>query len=404
MALTSKRSTTGSTVRIGMRQYRAGAANPRTPVIGLEAEFTVYVQDEKQLPEKVFRSPKDLVGGAIIPRTGRSVHLPSGGALYFDTGVVEVATPIIEIEAGCCVRVVRSLWEQIAFVRKELDRWEQETGKTIRLEGFSTHYNISIPNGRRRDMWELARMLTFLLHPPVMLLAANRLSTGVGVRPRGNRLEVTVDFTPDPALMIATTTFIVGAILEVLSWPVANMEALRSRGIPMIAGFAPCKHTSRRGFLARFTCFPRNPFAADPNEANWGTTDGRTMSLRDMALEIAQPFRRTMKTVGDRSVVRHILAVLTGRARSLLDFAERPRKYEDAGRVIDWNRRQMRRLPRSRYEKVIRRVITHKPIQVGPSLYRPERMHGWYEVVFRDTRTGSRRVFNLDELVKHCAA
>ena len=65
---------------------------------------------------------------AKLPRTGRSYHLPSGGALYFDTGVVEVATPIIELEPACCLRVVRSLWEQIAFVREELDHWELRTG------------------------------------------------------------------------------------------------------------------------------------------------------------------------------------------------------------------------------------------------------------------------------------
>ena len=38
----------------------------------------------------------------------------------------------------------------------------------------------------------------------VMMLAANRKSTGIGVRPRGNRVEVTADFTPDASLMIAT--------------------------------------------------------------------------------------------------------------------------------------------------------------------------------------------------------
>ena len=65
--------------------------------IGLEAEFTLYVQDEKRLPEHVFRNPQAIVRERMLPRTGRSYHLPSGGALYFDTGVIEVATPIIEL-------------------------------------------------------------------------------------------------------------------------------------------------------------------------------------------------------------------------------------------------------------------------------------------------------------------
>ena len=31
-------------------------------------------------------------------RVGTSYHLPNGGALYFDTGVVEMVTPAMELE------------------------------------------------------------------------------------------------------------------------------------------------------------------------------------------------------------------------------------------------------------------------------------------------------------------
>lgn len=382
-----------------------GGEHPRIPVIGIESEFTLYVKDEKRKPEHVFRNPQAIVRERMLPRTGRSFHLPSGGALYFDTGVIEVATPIIELEPGCCVRAVRSLWEQIEFVRGELDHWEQTHNSTVRLEGFSTHYNVSIPAEIPLDevqMRHFALLLTYLLHAPVALLAANRLSTGVGVRPREQRLEVTVDFTPDPELMVATATLILGVVLDVLKWPEHTLAELKRRGFPVIAGFTPRKHTSRKGFLARADCFPRNPFAQDPTEHLWELIDGRQTSLRSMATEIAKPFRRSMATVADRPTVRHIFAVLTGRARSLLDFTERPSRYEDVGRVIDWNRRRMRHLPRSRYERVIARIITHRPIRVGSHEYRPERMRGWYEVIFRNTTTGHRRVFNLDDLVEHC--
>lgn len=400
-----------STPDVPLRRTRTGGkktpgVQPRIPVIGLEAEFSVYVKDEKCLPERVFRSPQKIVREKMIPRTGRSFHLPSGGALYFDTGVIEVATPIIEIEDGCCARVVRSLWEQIAFVRRELDHWEERSASAVRLEGFSGHYNVSIPEDRPLDqaqMHQLALLLTYLLHAPVMLLAGNRLSTGVGVRPREGRIEVTVDFTPDPWLTVATTTLIVGVILAVLEWPDFGLGRLQERGMPVIAGFHPRAHTSRKGYLARFDCFPKNPFVTDPNSVEWPTTDGRVLSLRQIASEIAAHFRGDIARVSDPSTSRYIFSVLIGRARSLLDFAERPRRYEDVGRIIDWQRRSVRHLPRSRYEKVIHRIITHRPIQVGTSWYKPERMRGWYEVVFRNTKTGDRRVFNLDDLVRHCA-
>jgi hypothetical protein len=87
----------------------------------------------------------------------------------------------------------------------------------------------------------------------------------------------------------------------------------------------------------------------------------------------------------------------------LLDFPARPPRYEDAGRRIDWNRRTHRTLPRSRYEQVIHRILTHRPIRVGASLYEPERMIGWHAVAFRHRQTGRRRTFTLDELAAHCA-
>ncbi len=370
-------------------------------MIGLEAEFTLYVGDEKRKPEEVFGTAQAFVRQKMLPRKGRSFQLPVGGAVYFDTGVIEVATPIIEIEPDCAVRAGRTLWEQIEFVRGELDAWETAHGQRVRLEGFSTHYNVSVPVERKLDaagLRKLARLLTYLLHPPVMLLATNKLSTGVGVRPRGNRLEVTADFTPDPDLMIAATSLITGIILAVLEWPSHDLAELERRGFPVIAGFRPCKHTSRQGFLARHVCFSRNPFAAEVNVQDWKLTDGRTRSLRQIAQEIARPFRRAIRAVTDAAAFTHIFEVLTGRARSLLDFPERPPRYEDAGRIIDWNRRGHRILPRSRYEQVIHRVLTHRPIRIGPAIYHPERMIGWYEIAFRHAQTGRRRIFTLDDL------
>lgn len=371
------------------------------PVIGLEAEFTLYVDEVKRLPEDVFGTAQKFVRQKMLPRKGRSFQLPVGGAVYFDTGVIEVATPIIEIEAGCAVRAGRTLWEQIEFIRGELDAWEIAHQQRMRLEGFSTHYNVSVPVERSLSparLRQAARMLTYLLHPPVMLLAANKLSTGIGVRPRGDRLEVTADFTPDPDLMIATASLITGIILAVLEWPVHSLAEMKRRGLPIIAGFSPCKHTSRKGFLARHFCFPRNPFAADVNEPDWRLVDGRHRSLRQVALEIAEPFREAIRTVTDDDAFTHIFEVLSGRARSLLDFPTRPARYEDAGRHIEWNRRTHRTLPRSRYEQIIHRVLTHRPIRIGSAVYEPERMIGWHAVAFRHRRTGRRRTFTLDEL------
>jgi hypothetical protein len=64
----------------------------------------------------------------------------------------------------------------------------------------------------------------------------------------------------------------------------------------------------------------------------------------------------------------------------------------------------MRHWSRSRYEKVIHRVIAREPMHLEKKRYRAERMNGWYQVDFREIGTGKLRTFNLDELVRLSAA
>src|SRR5947208_16939321 len=111
--------------------------------IGIEAEFVVVIDGVPVRPEDIFGSPRRIVRGPLLHRTGRSYHLPTGSAVYFDTGVIELATPMIELERGCAARAGRTLWESIQFMRHELDAWEASHGHDVQLSGFSTHYNVS---------------------------------------------------------------------------------------------------------------------------------------------------------------------------------------------------------------------------------------------------------------------
>src|SRR5678815_2900805 len=136
--------------------------------IGMEAEFAVIMDGAQVRPEDIFGSPRRFIREKMMHRKGRSYHLPTGGAVYFDTGVIEVATPVIEIDKGCAARAGRSLWESIRFLREELDAWERATGKDVHLAGFSTHYNISfdVPpemQGNGRTVEKLALLLSYVL-------------------------------------------------------------------------------------------------------------------------------------------------------------------------------------------------------------------------------------------------
>ena len=126
------------------------------PVGGLEAEFSLLVDGVRAKPEQLFGDPRGFIDLPLMHRTGRSFQLPNGAAVYFDTGVIEVATPVMELEQGCFGRLARSLDDAVTFVRHHLDRWEARAGRRIRLQGFSTHYNVSVarPRGRPRHRVE----------------------------------------------------------------------------------------------------------------------------------------------------------------------------------------------------------------------------------------------------------
>ncbi|CAN5459023.1 hypothetical protein BH24GEM3_BH24GEM3_20950 [soil metagenome] len=375
--------------------------------IGMEAEFSVYIDGQKVRPEKVFGDPRAFVRGELMHRKGTSYHLPTGGAVYFDTGVIEVATPVIEIAKGCAARAGRSLWEGILFLREELDHWERRTGREVRLEGFSAHYNISFElprhrQGRSRTVEKLAYLLTHLLPVPVMLLAANRRSTGIGVRPRGDRIEITADFTPSPSLMIATATLITGIVREVMTWPSFELEVLERTGLPIIAGFSPMPHTSRKGWLARWDRFPRSPFTADVDAPLWETADGRRLGLREIAGLTVRHFWHPIRRISDPFTFRLIGGVMAGRAPSLLDLHDRPPEYEHVGRLCTWeNLFPERVLSRSRYEQVLIHAIRGERLRMNGHWYRPIRMRGWSQVVFRREDTRTLHTFAIDLLLRH---
>ena len=384
-------------------RYRASGATPKRAVIGLEAEFNLLINGRRQRPESVFGTPSRLVRRRMIPRTGKSFQLPAGGAIYFDTGVIEVATPIVELEPGCCYQATRLLWEQIRYLRVELDHWGKRHKCHCQLQGFSTHYNFSFPDTRRsklRNPTKLAYLLAHILPAPVILLATNRQSSAVGVRPRRNRVEVTVDFTPDPVLMLATCVFIAGVVETVLRWQDFGLRQLERHRLPHVARFHLRRHSSRHGWRVTADSLGQNPFASDVNKPLWKLRDGRSLSLRAIAAETLRPFHRRIRQISDSSTLEHIGAVFAGDARSLLDFEKRPDTYDDIGHAIDWGRRRMRRWPRSKYEKIIHRMIARERMSIGQKRYQVDRMNGWYEVEFREVGTKRRRTFNLDELVR----
>ena len=139
-------------------------------------------------------------------------------------------------------------------------------------KGFSTHYNFSFPAARAsraRTSSKLGFLLTHILPLPALLLAANRKSSAIGVRPRGTRLEVTADFTPDAALMLATCAFIAGVAEGVMHWDHYGIDQIAAHNIPRVIPLRLRKHSSRRGWRVLRSSLQHDPFNTDPMAPIW---------------------------------------------------------------------------------------------------------------------------------------
>lgn len=320
---------------------RLGKTRLDMPVIGMESEFNVWLDEVEINPEPYWKHPSAFIDQPLLKREKTSLQLPTGGAVYFDRGVIEVVTPVIELAPHSTARMVRNLWEQIGFVRDQLTNWGKKTGHTVRLKAYSSHFNISyeIPKSQqnpKRNEKLLALLLAHILPVPMMLVASNRRSTGVGVRPRGARIEVTVDFTPDPGLMIAAATLVVGIVREIMTWPSYELSLLEKLPIPVIAGVVPGKHTTRKGWLTKDFHYEQSPYTSDINAPIWTTQFGDKRSLRQIGKETAWFFRKSIRKYSDPFSFRLLFAVLDGRAPSMLELVDRPSAYEDVGRLCRW--------------------------------------------------------------------
>jgi hypothetical protein len=162
-------------------------------------------------------------------------------------------------------------------------------------------------------------------------------------------------------------------------------------------------HSSRKGWVARYSSFPRNPFTCDIDASDWATRRGGRLSLREIAGRTTRHFWGSIRRIADPFTLRLIGSVMAGRTPSFLELADRPPSYESVGRLCTWEDLFPERdLPRSRYERVLIRAIHGDRLHLDhEDWYTPTGMRGWSHVIFRRDRDRTRHVFSLDYLLEH---
>ena len=138
--------------------------------------------------------------------------------------------------------------------------------------------------------------------------------------------------------MIATATLIVGIVREAMSWPSYALDRLDRLPIPTVAGVVPGKHTTRKGWLTKDFQYRHSPYTSDVDAPLFTARDGRTLSVRQIAREVAWYFRHSIRRHSDPFSFRLLFALLDGRLRSMLELPDRPEAYEDVGASCRWGR------------------------------------------------------------------
>jgi hypothetical protein len=190
---------------------------------------------------------------------------------------------------------------------------------------------------------------------------------------------VTVDFTPDPGLMIATAALVIGIVREVISWSSYRLELLDELPIPTVADVVPGKHTTRKGWLTKDFHYPQSPYTTDIDRRIWPLRQGGATSLREMARAVGWYFRHSIRRYCDPFTFRMLFGVLDGRAPSMLELPDRPRAYEDVGRLCRWGmildelkeaRRRVR--PSTSVSPALQQYIVQRQEQRSPATFKPE--------------------------------
>ena len=190
-----------------------------------------------------------------------------------------------------------------------------------------------------------------------------------------------------------------------MTWPSYEVSELASHRIPVVRGFVPKKHSSRKGWVARVRLLPGKSLHDDVNAAKWTTTSGDRLSLREMAGRTTRQFWGSISALGDPLSLRLIAAIMRGRAPSLLELPDRPAAYEDVGRLCRWDDLfPLTLLPRSRYERVLGHAVSGRRVHMDGSWHRPIGVRGWTHIVFRRESDGARRVMSLDKMLAHLDA
>jgi hypothetical protein len=169
-------------------------------LVGVEHEF-VLRSGTRRVDARRALDLTSLAAPALDPGDAHARRLSWGGVVTFDGPELEIVTPPLVTRPGFASEVA----DDCARGRRDAAAFLPDG---LRLEGFSTHLNVSVTPGREVVV---AKRFIGAFSAAMMLLLDGTESPGILVRPRPGRLEVGGEYQAGSAL-VAALTFAVGAV------------------------------------------------------------------------------------------------------------------------------------------------------------------------------------------------
>ncbi len=169
---------------------------------GIEHEYTVLEPDGSVADFRDLIHTLAIPGRRLDPMDRNAYRCRWGGVVTADGREAEIATPPIGMAVGFAGAVVDAAVGGRAFLEGMLP-----TGLT--LQGYSTHINVSVPDGR---VVRAARLFAAHFAAAAMLMIDRPTSPGLLVRPRRGRLEVGGEFLDGDGLRAAVLMVAGGAL------------------------------------------------------------------------------------------------------------------------------------------------------------------------------------------------
>ncbi len=170
----------------------AASAGAPAVRVGIEHEYRV-LEDASPVDFRHVIRELDLGLAYLDPRDAFGFRLPSGAWLTCDEAEAEIAMPPVRLSVGFGA----TLTSIAGQARSDLERL---LPPGLRLDGFSTHINVSTPERLRLAV---AHLFARTFAPALMLFLDRRSSPGLLVRSRPGRTELGGEFIEGPGLVVA---------------------------------------------------------------------------------------------------------------------------------------------------------------------------------------------------------